>query len=501
VSLTPRQPDRPFIWPDVIYELQAQLAGWPHPVYIVGGAVRDAMLHRPLKDVDLATPIAGIKLARQIANQFDGDFFPLDPERDVGRALIDTPEGRLLVDVARIRGADLLADLTERDFTMNAMAVDLKGDLNLVIDPLGGERDLVQKVLRRCSPTAIASDPVRALRAARQSVQFGLRFDPETQSDVRSAGLKLIECSPERLRDELIKLLSLPRSVAALRITDRLGLLDAIVPEIAPLHGLSPSLPYQRDGWEHTLAVVEHLTALMAAFSYTRTDATAASFQYGMIVIQLDRFRLQLVKHLEFEWANERPHRALLLLAGLLHDAGKPATAISQDDGSWSWPMHAEQGARLARRRGDELRLSADEINRLATIVENHHAVWSLDPNDLRELHRFWRRCGAAGVDICLLTLANYLGSVGEAIKQDEWLWLVDRVRLVLDAWFMRYEQVVEPVMLVDGSRLMQELQLKPGRQIGELLTLIREAQAAGEIATPAEALDLGRQALPGLNL
>ena len=78
---------------------------------------------------------------------------------------------------------------------------------------------------------------------------------------------------------------------------------------------------------------------------------------------------------------------------------------------------------------------------------------------------------------------------------------LVDRVRMVLDAWFMRYEQVVEPVMLVDGSRLMQELQLKPGRQIGELLTLIREAQVAGEISTPAEALDLARNALPGLNL
>ncbi len=501
MSLIPRQPERPFIWPDVIYELQAQLAVWPHPVYIVGGAVRDAMMHRPLKDVDLATPVAGIKLARQIANQFDGDFFPLDPERDVGRALIDSPEGRLLVDVAGLRGADLLADLTDRDFTLNAMAVDLKGDLNLVIDPLNGERDLVRKVLRRCSPMAIASDPVRALRAARQSVQFGLRLDPETQFDVRAARSNLLSCSPERLRDELIKLLSLPRSVAALRITDRLGLLDVVLPEIAPLRGLPQSLPHQRDGWEHTLSVIEHLTALMAAFSYTRTDATAASFQYGMIVIQLDRFRLQLVKHLDFEWPNERPHRALLLLAGLLHDVGKPVTADEQDDNVWSWPNHAEQGARLVRRRADELRLSADEIARLVTIVEHHHALWSLDPHDLRALHRFWRRCGSAGVDICLLTLSNYLGGVGEAIKQDEWLWLVDRVRLVLDAWFMRYEQVVEPVMLIDGSRLMQELQLKPGRHIGDLLTLIREAQAAGEISTPDEALNIARNALPELGL
>jgi tRNA nucleotidyltransferase/poly(A) polymerase len=496
VSLTPRQPDRPFIWPDVIYELQAQLAAWPHPVYIVGGAVRDAMLHRPLKDLDLATPIDGIKLARQIANQFDGDFFPLDPERDVGRALIDTPEGRLLVDVARLRGPDLLADLTDRDFTLNAMAVDLKGDLNLLIDPLDGERDLVQKLLRRCAPSAISSDPVRALRAIRQSVQFGLRLEADTRADVRAARSSLAQASPERLRDEVFKLLALPRPAAALRVADRLGLLEVVLPEMTPLHGLPQSPTHQRDGWEHTLAVVEHLTSLMTATSYARTDTSAASFQYGMAVIQLDRFRAGLISHLAFEWPNERQHRALLLLAALLHDAGKPQAALQDADGHWSWPEHPRLGAVLARRRGDSLRLSADEVTRLGAIVEHHQAVWSLDPADLRALHRFWRRCGPAGVDICLLTLADYLGRDEEAFKQNEWLWLVDRVRAILEAYFLRYEQVVEPVMLVDGSRLMEAFQLKPGRQIGELLTLIREAQAAGEISTMDDALELAHRAL-----
>jgi tRNA nucleotidyltransferase/poly(A) polymerase len=477
----------------VIYEMQAQLAAWPHPVYIVGGAVRDAMLHRPLKDLDLATSADGIKLARQIANQFDGDFFPLDPERDVGRALLDTPEGRLLVDVARLRGTDLLADLSDRDFTVNAMAVDLKGDLSLILDPLGGERDLLQKLLRRCAETAIPDDPVRTLRAVRQSVQFGLRLDVATQADVRAAHESLGTASPERLRDEVFKLLSLPRPVAAVRVADRLGLLGVVLPELMPLHGMPQNPPQQPDGWEHTLAVVEHLTALLTAVSYTRTDSTAASFQYGMAVIQLDRFRSDLVSHLAFEWPNERSHRALLLLAALLHDVGKPSVALQDSDGSWSWPGHAAAGAKLARQRANGLRLSADEITRLTVIVEQQQAVWWLDPSDLRALHRFWRRCGPAGVDVCLLTLADYLGAAGETLNQDEWLWLVDRVRGILEAWFMRYDQIVEPPVLVDGSRLMDELQMKPGKRIGQLLTLIREAQAAGEINSPQEALELAR--------
>src|SRR5215471_1566347 len=128
-DLSPRQPVRPLLWPNIVLDLQKFLADMTDEIYIVGGAVRDALLHRPLKDIDLATSSDGMKLARKIANEFDGDYFALDSERDVGRALVDTPDGRLMFDVAHFRGSGLLADLTDRDFTINAMAVDLRGDL------------------------------------------------------------------------------------------------------------------------------------------------------------------------------------------------------------------------------------------------------------------------------------------------------------------------------------------------------------------------------------
>src|SRR5664279_1390267 len=94
-------------WPDVVYDLQELLQDRADPVYIVGGAVRDALLRRPIKDLDMTVPDHGIKLAKQIANGMRGAFFVLDSERDVGRALIDTADGRLVIDVSGFRGETL----------------------------------------------------------------------------------------------------------------------------------------------------------------------------------------------------------------------------------------------------------------------------------------------------------------------------------------------------------------------------------------------------------
>src|SRR5690606_37714724 len=133
-DLDPRVPYRPLNWPDFVLDLPDRL-DFAEPAYLVGGAVRDALWNQPIHDLDLTVPNGGIALAKRIANTFNGDFFVLDSERDVGRALVETEWGRITIDVARFRGDDLQADLLDRDFTINAMAVDLSQDLNLLIDP------------------------------------------------------------------------------------------------------------------------------------------------------------------------------------------------------------------------------------------------------------------------------------------------------------------------------------------------------------------------------
>jgi tRNA nucleotidyltransferase/poly(A) polymerase len=471
-DVTPQEPRRLLIWPDTVLDLQDLLADLPTPIYIVGGAVRDAYLHRPVQDIDLTVADNAIPLARRIANHLHGDFFVLDDERDVGRALVDTPQGRLLIDVTRFRGADLLADLVDRDFTLNAIAVDIR-DTARIVDPLGGQQDIDAKMLRRCSPQAISSDPIRALRAVRQSVQLGLRIEAETLQDIRANAVRLGEISPERVRDEFFKLLSLPNSASGLRIADAVGLLKVIIPEVETLHSLQLDSPYVFDGWRHTLAMVEHLSQLLASIGYTRTDATAASFSLGMVVIQLDRFRQQLNMHLNNTWPNERPHTALLTLAALLHEAGTDRASFAH--------------------RADSLRLSNAEKDRLTIILQYFNELFHLPDLSRRTIYRFWRVLDEAGVDVGLLTLADYLGTFGAELNQDDWLVIVERVRVLLEAYFEKKEEVVAPPPLLDGSQLMQALGLRPGKQVGELLELIREGQAAGEVQSVEDALNLAR--------
>jgi tRNA nucleotidyltransferase/poly(A) polymerase len=478
MDIAPRQPHRPLIWPDIVLDLQEFVADNPDEIFIVGGAVRDALLHRPLHDIDLATSGQATKLARKIANHFKGDFFILDADRDVGRALLNLPEGLVSLDVAHYRGTSLIDDLMDRDFTLNAMAADLKGDLGLLVDPLNGESDIQKHLLRRCTDHALSDDPIRALRAVRQSSQLSMHIETGTLRDIKASVAQLSSSSPERIRDEWFKLLSIPRPAAAIRIADRLGLLEVVIPETASLHDLKEHA-YLIDAWQHTLLCIENLTSIFNVFSYTRTDQTAASFGLGMLAIQLDRFRSRLLKHLDTTWPNDRSHSSLLILAALLYNSGK----VDQLEN------HEAKGAAYAGVRADALRLSVAEKSRLITLVRYQRFVYSLEDTTPLSIYHFWRKLNEAGVDICLLTLADYLATNGTRLKQNDWLMLVDRIRILLEAWYDKREQIVSPPTLVDGNMLMETLQIKPGPILGELLEQIRIAQVKGEVHNRDEAL------------
>lgn len=470
MDITPRDPRRPLFWDDPVLDLQHTLADVATPLYIVGGAVRDAYLHRPIKDIDLATPGDSIALARKIANRLKGDIFVLDDERGVGRVLLNTASGRLTLDVVRFRGDDLLADLLDRDFTINAMAVDVHANLNQLIDPLNAEQDLLDKRMRRCSSHAIADDPIRALRAVRQSVQLKFQIDSQTLNDIRTAVPRLNESSPERLRDEFVTMVALPNPSAALRVAERLGLLDNLLPPVVRLREAQYG---SINGWQRALTVVESLTNLVQAISPARTEYSTAVFGLGMMVIQLDRYRARLNSHLMATWANERPHRALLVLAALLREM--PEAVESCADG---------------------LRLSNAEKQRLTAIVSSYEQPAKIAPGDARAIHRFWHQLGEAGVDACLLAAADYLGTNGSTLDHKVWLGLVEQIQTLLHANFEQYDQLVRPPVLIDGSQLMEQLALQPGRVVGELLNLIREEQAAGEIRSVEDALRIAREHL-----
>ncbi len=466
-------------------------------VYLVGGAVRDALLRRPSHDLDLATPDDGRRLAKQIANAFKGAYYPLDPERKVGRAILDYEGVRYSVDVARFRGESLQDDLYGRDFTVNAIAAPLRGDLQTLIDPLDGVRDVFEKRLRRCTPDSIRSDPIRALRAVRQSLQFKLLIERETRADLREYGVGIIHSSPERVRDEFMTMLGGAKPQAALRALDSLGLLTLIVPEVDAMRGVVQSAPHIYDVWEHTLNVIERLDGVITTISPQRTDETAADGALGLIVYLLDVFRPQLQTHLAAPLPNGRSVRALLMLAALLHDCGKPATRSVGAEGRIHFYRHELIGAELAAVRAEALRLSNEESARLVGCVRHHMRPMHLrnaESLSRRAVYRFWKATDSLGLDVCLLTLADYLGMVGTHLQVPDWLAQLQVVRALLDAYFNRHAEVVAPPPLLGGKALMEALGLAPGKLVGQLLEQIAEAQAVGEISTLEEALDLARR-------
>jgi putative nucleotidyltransferase with HDIG domain len=506
--LTPQPAPFRLEWPPLLARLQPILAKSASPVYLVGGAVRDAVLRRPIHDLDFATAEDGCRIARTIANRLKGAYYPLDVERGVGRAIIENDGDRFVIDIARFRGDSLESDLAARDFTMNAVAVLVdEGELQEIIDPLNGLADLHKKQLRRCAPDSIKSDPVRALRAVRQSVALQLLIEPETRADMRKYGPGIANVSVERVRDEFMTMLGGPRPHAALRVLDTLGLLRLILPEVEAMRGVAQSPPHVYDVWEHTLNVVERLDGVITTISPQRTSDSAADSAYGMIVYLLDRFRRNLQNHLAVPLPNERSVRALLVLAALLHDCAKPMTRSVDEDGRIHFYKHELVGADLARERGAALRLGNDEINRLAATVRHHMRPMNLKMtqnmalNDLaslsrRTLYRYWNRTEGAGVDVCILTLADYLGMVGPTLVLQDWIAHLQMIGALLDGYFNQRHTVVSPPPLVSGHDLMETLTLPPGPLIGRLLSRIEEAQASGDIENREQAIALARNLL-----
>src|SRR5262245_37969884 len=221
----------------------ARLLGPGGRAWVVGGTVRDALLGRRSRDLDLVVPTGALELGRALARELGWSFVALDERRRVCRVV-----GAAQVDIADFRASGLGADLEARDFTVNALAAPA-GELvergsAVIEDPTGGLGDLRARRVRLCGPRAFEDDPVRTLRAARLAVQPGWTLDPETESAARAAIASLADMPAERVRDELIGLLEDAGTGRGLRVLDRMGALGVALPESAAMRAASQSAPH-----------------------------------------------------------------------------------------------------------------------------------------------------------------------------------------------------------------------------------------------------------------
>ena len=479
------------------------------PLYLVGGALRDALLGRVTHDLDFAVPSGAMKLARSIANGLTGAFFPLDDETDTARIVLQRADpstgsgqagARDMLDFAGFRGTDLDADLRGRDFTINAMALDVH--TGEAIDPLGGAQDLREKRIRACSETALSDDPVRILRAVRQAAALGFSIQPETRKLMKTAVPLLRRVSAERQRDELFKILEGPRPDASVRALELLGVLPVLLPELPALKGVEQSAPHVHDVWAHTLAVLRRLDEILAVLAPQYDEAKSnADLLNGLLVLHLGRYRQQIGEHLAASLNTDRSARALLFFTALYHDVCKPQAKSVEESGRIRFLGHDEQGALVAMKRGMALHLSNDELDRLKLVIFHHMRVHALTSRKLagkdpsrKAIYRFFRDAGEAGVDLILLALADTRATYEQTLTQEQWVACLEVCRSLLEAWYEKAEEIVAPPQLLNGDDLMVELKMSPSRAVGQLLELIKEEQAAGHVSTREEALAFARE-------
>ena len=420
------------------------------PVFLVGGAVRDALRGVPGKDLDLvveaASPGQVLELASALACRLGGTFVPLDRGRGIARIVLK--EGRDLDLAARV-GSSLEDDLRHRDFTVNAMAWDVKA--GRLLDPTGGRSDLEDRILRPAGPTSLAEDPLRTMRALRMLCSLPLRPAPGLPEALRAHAAQLRRVSPERIRDEFFACLQaglLPHWDLFVES----GLLGEVLPE-------AEGLPGERG--RRARAALTALEALHSSGFESLTGCPRA-----------------LRSHLEEPLAASRRPQELLKLAAIL------------EPGPLSSGARPEGKASRIERAGRRLVLSKREIRRLDRVLTLHEKPWALARRQASPgpWCRLFREAGPAAPDVLVFAVA-WGGGAGRGEDPAA----LEHIRRMLDDFFQE-GRVARPKSPVTGADLALAFGLPRGPLVGRLLERLAEAVADGQVQSRKEALVLAAE-------
>lgn len=462
------------------------------PIYLVGGAIRDALIGQLSHDLDFVLPQHAVRLAFAIGDQFGWPAYVLDKKRDTGRVVI--ADQHTTLDFARFRGPDLSADLIERDFSLNAIALPATARFkSSLIDPTNGLAAIKARAIRQTNPNAILSDPVRALRALRHHVTLNFKLADEVTVALLQAGERLNLTSVERIRDEWIKLIETAAPHECIKLLQKYELLHHIVPEVSRLEKVEQSAPHWQPVLAHTLTVLDYVKQLEDFLLFGQSNNLDDSVQ-----IVLSKVAPQLKTHLNRQIDGGLNGRLVLRLAALFHDVGKADTQTREASGRIRFFNHDKVGSQMTKDRMRQLNVSKQLIEDLACIVQHHmrpHHLATGDQVSRRAVFRFFRDTDKLGIDICLLSLADHLAIFdGQAKKKIRPL--LNVLDTLFTHYFEKFEQVINPPKLIDGNDLMQALDLKQGPELGRIIRLIKEGQAAGEITTAEEAIEFARESL-----
>jgi len=431
----------------VVDELGARFDAAGHEIALVGGPVRDILLDRGSKDLDFATSARPDAVERLLAGWADHVW-------DIGKAFgtIGCRKGDWVLEITTYRsesydstsrkpaveyGDSLEGDLARRDFAMNAMAVLLPS--HTFVDPFGGRADVANKVIRTPgSPEdSFSDDPLRMMRAARFAAQLGFTPDPAVVAAMTAMAERITIVSPERVRDELIKLVCSDHPRTGLDLLVSTGLAEYVLPELPALRLELDEHHRHKDVYEHSLTVLEQAIDLEPRLGVPVPDFVV-------------RF------------------------AALIHDIGKPKTRKFEGDGKVTFHHHDMVGAKLTRKRMKALRFSNEQIDQVSKLVELHLRFHGYGTGEWTDsaVRRYVRDAGELLGRLHVLTRAD---STTRNRRKAEAL------RSAYDDLETRIERLQEQEELdsirpdLDGNQIMEILGIGPGRDVGEAYKFLME--------------------------
>ncbi len=408
-------------------------------IYVVGGAVRDLMLNREVKDWDFTTNLTPEEMKKlfpknSFCNNIFGTFSIVDKSGEIFEVTtFRTEQGysdKRHPDEVKW-GKSLEEDLQRRDFTINAMALDVQNEEIKIIDLYNGQEDLNNKLIRTVGnpDERFSEDALRMMRAIRIASQIGFLIEEKTfESIQKNAGL-INQIANERIRDELFKILMSSVPSQGIILLKNSGLLKEIMPELLEGYEMKQKGHHIDDVWTHNLKALDNCLS----------------------------------------------NNPITRLACLLHDVGKPSTAVGEGEAR-TFHNHEIVGSRIAVQIGKRLRLSNKELDQLFKLVRWHMFTTEETQTD-KAVRRFIRNVTPEYIDeMIILRRADRMGS---GAKETSWRWELFKERIV--------EVQKQPFSIkdlkVNGKDVMEILKIEPSRKVGEVLeSIFKEVEEKPEL-------------------
>ena len=358
-------------------------------VFIVGGSIRDIICGRKPFDYDLAVQTDTAVFAASLAARISGRIVELGKNEQILRRVVTKDN---FFDILPVNGDSIEEDLRQRDFTINAMAVEVSSG-NL-IDPLGGHRDIAAKKIRMVTGSVFRKDPVRLIRAYRMAAAFHFSMDAATQTAIARDANLIRNSAGERIREELFKILQSAGSHSYLSQMARSGLLFSIFPEL--INVKNHRLPADAPGslFDQTLDSYEYLERLLDPEDQT-----------------MRRLRGRLFPD------SDKSRSGLLKLALLFHDIGQPATqTTAPEERTHDLRRHASVSATMAGDISRRLRFSVYQTGTIDFILRNHYRpfllfrAWQKNVAIQKMFVRFFMKCGDFTPHLLMHALAEFRG-------------------------------------------------------------------------------------------